>query len=158
MGRRASWVPQYEGIEGAIRMRNYSPKTLATYRLWMRKFQSFVRSKPADELDGEDAKAFLTDLAVRQGVAASTQNQAFNALLVSKQVENYRNRISGPLLDRIDIHFEAPAVEYKELSSEERAESSAAIRERVLRARKISKNASPGNRNVGPMPKCRTVS
>ena len=80
-GGRASWVPQYEGIEGAIRMRNYSPKTLASYRLWMRKFQSFVRSKPADELDGEDAKAFLTDLAIRQGVAASTQNQAFNALL-----------------------------------------------------------------------------
>jgi hypothetical protein len=59
VGRRASWVPQYEGIEGAIRMRNYSAKTLATYRLWMLKFQSFVRSKPADELDGEDAKAFL---------------------------------------------------------------------------------------------------
>ena len=36
MGGRASWVPQYEGIEGAIRMRNYSPKTLASYRLWMR--------------------------------------------------------------------------------------------------------------------------
>ena len=54
-----------------------------------------------------------------------------------KQVENYRNRISGPLLDRIDIHVEAPAVEYKELSSDERAESSEAIRERVLRARKL---------------------
>ncbi len=53
-----------------------------------------------------------------------------------KQVENYRNRISGPLLDRIDIHVEAPAVEYRELSSEERAESSSAIRERVLHARK----------------------
>jgi hypothetical protein len=62
VGGRASWVPQYEGIEGAIRMRNYSPKTLASYRLWMRKFQSFVRSKPVDELDGEDAKAFLTGL------------------------------------------------------------------------------------------------
>ena len=50
-----------------------------------------------------------------------------------KQVENYRNRISGPLLDRIDIHVEAPAVEYKELSSDEQAESSQAIRERVLK-------------------------
>lgn len=54
-----------------------------------------------------------------------------------KQVENYRNKISGPLLDRIDIHVEAPAVEYKELSSTERAEPSAAIRERVIAARKI---------------------
>jgi site-specific recombinase XerD len=62
-------------------MRHCSPKTLATYRLWMLKLQSFVRSKPAGELDGEDAKAFLMDLAVRQGVAASTRNHAFNALL-----------------------------------------------------------------------------
>ncbi|HEY5741121.1 MAG TPA: ATP-binding protein, partial [Terrimicrobiaceae bacterium] len=54
-----------------------------------------------------------------------------------KQVENYRNRISGPLLDRIDIHVEAPAVEYKELSSDEHAEASQAIRERVLEARNL---------------------
>jgi magnesium chelatase family protein len=54
-----------------------------------------------------------------------------------REVENYRNKISGPLLDRIDIHVEAPAVEYKELSSTERAEPSAAIRERVIAARKI---------------------
>jgi magnesium chelatase family protein len=54
-----------------------------------------------------------------------------------RQVENYRNRISGPLLDRIDIHVEAPAVEFKELSSDERAEPSAAIRERVVAAREV---------------------
>lgn len=56
-----------------------------------------------------------------------------------RQVESYRNRISGPLLDRIDIHVEAPAVEFKELSSNERAEPSAAIRERVLAAREIQR-------------------
>jgi magnesium chelatase family protein len=61
-----------------------------------------------------------------------------------KQVENYRNRISGPLLDRIDIHVEAPAVEYKELSSEERAQSSQAIRERVLAARKLQQDRFGG--------------
>jgi magnesium chelatase family protein len=52
-------------------------------------------------------------------------------------VEIYRNKISGPFLDRIDIHVETPAVEYKELSSIERSEPSAAIRERVIAARKI---------------------
>jgi len=51
------------------------------------------------------------------------------------QVERYRSRISGPLLDRIDIHVEAPAVQYRDLSSNEPAEPSAAIRERVIRAR-----------------------
>jgi magnesium chelatase family protein len=54
-----------------------------------------------------------------------------------KQVENYRNKISGPLLDRIDIHVEAPAVEFRELSSEEKAEPSTAIRERVVAARQV---------------------
>jgi len=47
----------------------------------VQKFQAFVRSKPAGEVDGEDTKRFLTDVAVKKGVAGSTQNQAFNALL-----------------------------------------------------------------------------
>jgi magnesium chelatase family protein len=63
-----------------------------------------------------------------------------------RQVENYRNRISGPLLDRIDIHVEAPAVEFKELSSNERAEPSAAIRERVVAAREIQAQRFKGTR------------
>jgi magnesium chelatase family protein len=52
-----------------------------------------------------------------------------------QQVEKYRERISGPLLDRIDLHVEAPAVAFDELRSTERAEPSAAIRERVVRVR-----------------------
>ena len=55
------------------------------------------------------------------------------------QIERYRNRISGPLLDRIDIHVEAPAVAFKELSGGGSGETSAAIRERVLRCREIQK-------------------
>ncbi len=51
------------------------------------------------------------------------------------QIERYRARISGPLLDRIDIHIDAPAVEYRDLSSNEAAEPSAAIRERIVVAR-----------------------
>jgi magnesium chelatase family protein len=53
------------------------------------------------------------------------------------QIHRYRSRISGPLLDRIDIHVEVPAVPYKDLLEEAHAESSAAIRERVTRAREI---------------------
>ena len=53
------------------------------------------------------------------------------------QVERYRQKISGPLLDRIDLHVEAPAVEYKDLSDNTPAESSATIRDRVVIAREI---------------------
>jgi magnesium chelatase family protein len=51
------------------------------------------------------------------------------------QVQRYRQRISGPLLDRIDLHIEVPAVEYKDISSTRAEEPSAAIRERVIAAR-----------------------
>ncbi len=53
------------------------------------------------------------------------------------QIERYLNRISGPLLDRIDIHCEIQAVPFAELSKMQPGESSAVIRERVIAARKI---------------------
>ena len=46
-----------------------------------RQIQAFVRSRPTDQLGSNEVRGFLTELAVRHGVAASTQNQAFNALL-----------------------------------------------------------------------------
>lgn len=64
------------------------------------------------------------------------------------QVERYRQKISGPLLDRIDIHVEAPAVEYKELSSRESAESSADILARVIAARERQTKRFVKNRST----------
>lgn len=55
------------------------------------------------------------------------------------QIERYRNRVSGPVLDRIDIHVEMTDVLFEELSSKQVGESSAAIRERVSKARQIQK-------------------
>ena len=52
-------------------------------------------------------------------------------------VQKYLNKISGPLLDRIDLHVEVTPVSYKKLSSKESGENSAAIRERVVGARNI---------------------
>ena len=52
-------------------------------------------------------------------------------------VQRYRDRISGPLLDRIDIHVEVPAVQYREMSSNVPGEASSAIRERVEKARGV---------------------
>lgn len=54
-------------------------------------------------------------------------------------VRRYLARVSGPLLDRIDLHVEVPAVRYKELSDRRAGEPSAAIRERVTRAREIQR-------------------
>jgi magnesium chelatase family protein len=53
------------------------------------------------------------------------------------QIQRYVSKISGPLLDRIDIHIDVPAVKVSELSAQEPAEGSAEIRNRVGRARTI---------------------
>ncbi|THD67675.1 ATP-binding protein [Robertkochia marina] len=53
------------------------------------------------------------------------------------EIQRYMNKISGPLLDRIDIHIEVNPVPFEELSKRERGESSEVIRERVCKARNI---------------------
>lgn len=55
------------------------------------------------------------------------------------QIQRYRSRISGPLLDRIDLHIEVPALSYKDLSSKEEGAGSKEILKRVLRAREIQR-------------------
>lgn len=55
------------------------------------------------------------------------------------QVENYMRRISGPLLDRIDMHVEVPSVEYEAMRRREKAESSAEVKQRVNAAREVQK-------------------
>lgn len=52
-------------------------------------------------------------------------------------VKRYLNRISGPLMDRIDLHIEVPAVKFDELTTKEKGENSATIRQRVIAARDI---------------------
>jgi magnesium chelatase family protein len=52
------------------------------------------------------------------------------------QIQRYVSKISGPLLDRMDIHIEVPAVKYKELRGESSAEDSATVRQRVVLARR----------------------
>ncbi len=55
------------------------------------------------------------------------------------QIHSYRSKISGPLLDRIDIHIEVPRIEYKDLTSDRVCETSTQIRERVNKARAIQR-------------------
>lgn len=76
-----------------------------------------------------------------------------------REIQNYLGRISGPLLDRIDLHIEVPQVKFREIAGEETGESSAQIRTRVMAARqrqqerfktkpKITCNARMGTREL----------
>jgi magnesium chelatase family protein len=73
-----------------------------------------------------------------------------------REIQNYLGRISGPLLDRIDLHVEVPQVKFREISSERTGEDSATIRERVVAARKrqqarfANKRAVTCNARMGP--------
>lgn len=65
-----------------------------------------------------------------------------------QQIRQYLGKISGPLLDRIDLHIEVPAVKYRDLTDGKPVEPSAEIRKRVEAARKIQENRFQGEKNV----------
>ena len=62
------------------------------------------------------------------------------------KIRSYRSRVSGPLLDRIDIHIDVPRVPYRELSSEDGGETSEGVRERVNRGREVQLERFKGKR------------
>jgi magnesium chelatase family protein len=53
-----------------------------------------------------------------------------------REIQNYLGRVSGPLLDRVDLHIEVPPVKFREITSERTGEMSSQIRDRVISARK----------------------
>jgi magnesium chelatase family protein len=63
-----------------------------------------------------------------------------------QQIRQYQARISGPLLDRIDIHIEVPSVRYKDLTGKSAGESSGAIKVRIERGRRIQNKRFAGER------------
>ena len=65
-----------------------------------------------------------------------------------REIQSYLGRISGPLLDRVDLHIEVPAVKFREMSAAQTGESSAHIRERVIAARKLQHDRLAGKPKV----------
>src|SRR2546425_10413589 len=76
----------------AIRLRHYSPRTEEAYVGWIRRFVIFHNKRHPTEMGDAEVRQFLTHLAERRNVSASTQNQALNALVFL-----YRHVIQSPL-------------------------------------------------------------
>jgi hypothetical protein len=68
-------------VREVLRLKHYSLRTEETYVGWIKRFIFFHQKRHPREMGESEIVAFLSDLAVRQHVSASTQNQAFNALL-----------------------------------------------------------------------------
>jgi hypothetical protein len=64
------------------------------------------------------------------------------------QIQRYMAKISGPLLDRIDLHIEVPAVKYEELTSRESGERSETIRRRVVASRDLQSKRFRGKKEI----------
>jgi len=75
------WDAAIAELAAEIKTRHYSRKTLKTYAYWSRQFQRFLKNKPPKSLSSKEVKEYLTYLVVQGCASASTQNQAFNALL-----------------------------------------------------------------------------
>ena len=86
-------------VSDVARLRHLSLRTEETYRSWIKRFILFHNKRHPQELDGEAVRAFLTHLAVKDRVAASTQTQAFNALLFL-----YRNvlKMKAPNIEGVE--------------------------------------------------------
>ncbi|MCL5236382.1 MAG: integron integrase [Nitrospirae bacterium] len=93
-----AWDKVVSDLSDEIKTRHYSRKTLKAYGDWIRKFQGFLHDKLPGELSETDVKEYLTYLAVNCKVSASTQNQAFNALLFL-----YRHILKKDFGDHKDI-------------------------------------------------------
>ena len=76
-----SWVFVFDTLKAEIKIRHYTPKTLKAYKWWISNFQTYTKSKDYQLLSQQDVIDFLSFLAVEKKVSASSQNQAFNALL-----------------------------------------------------------------------------
>ncbi len=91
------WKKAHFELLAEIKIRHYSPKTLKSYSMWVRKFQFFTKNKMPWTLSPTDVKEFLRFLAIKRNVSASSQNQAFNALLFF-----YRHAIKRDFGDQKD--------------------------------------------------------
>lgn len=77
----SGWPVVLRRLKEEIRRRNYSEKTFQAYATWIGRFANHSGTRSPDDVGIDHVKCFLSHLAVKQRVAATTQNQAFNALL-----------------------------------------------------------------------------
>lgn len=96
------WRAFGKEMRRVLRLRQRSQRTEQTYMQWLRRFYRFLKGKPPTQLDGQDVVNFLSYLATDRNVAASTQNQAFSAILfafrhiLNKDIENLGNTVRAP--------------------------------------------------------------
>ncbi|MDY6906256.1 MAG: integron integrase [Thermodesulfobacteriota bacterium] len=105
----STWTEAKEIFLNRMRLRHYAYNTEKSYREWIRRFLMHTRVESPQAVLPEHARRFLTYLAVERKVTASTQNQAFNALLffyrevLGQELGDFRNTIRAKRSTRIPV-------------------------------------------------------
>jgi integrase len=90
-------------VRDAVQLKHYSPKTEESYVHWIKRYVLLHNKRHPNEMGEKEIETFLTHLATTKRVAASTQNQAFSALLfLYEVVDLYRNVLKKDLPHSID--------------------------------------------------------
>ena len=80
-GRRADWASLEKAVRAALGVEHYALKTERTYTQWIRRFVNYHHGKRPSDMGAAEIHQFLSHLAIKEQVAASTQNQALNAIV-----------------------------------------------------------------------------
>jgi integron integrase len=110
------WKSVVNDMKKMLRLKHLSFRTEQTYLGWMRRFYLFLNGRPPNALDSTHVKDFMTHLAVERRVAASTQNQAFNAILflfrhvLDKPIDNIGEAIRAKRKRRFPVVLTKPEI------------------------------------------------
>ncbi|MDY6863877.1 MAG: integron integrase [Thermodesulfobacteriota bacterium] len=106
-----TWKEVFSKLINEIQFQHLAYSTEKTYRSWIRRFIEFCNNTPPEKIESSHVKKFLVYLAVEKKISASTQNQAFNALLflfrngLEKEFDISDNVIRAKKSDRIPVVF-----------------------------------------------------
>jgi integron integrase len=109
IGKDAQWKAAAEDMRKMLRLMHRSHRTEKTYLGWVRRFYRFLDGQSPHRLDSSHVKDFMTHLAVEQKVSASTQNQAFNAILflfrhtLDKDIEGIGDAVRAKRTRRLPV-------------------------------------------------------
>jgi len=110
------WKSVVDDMKKMLRLKHLSFRTEQTYLGWIRRFYRFLNGQPPNTLDSTHVKDFMTHLAVEKRVAASTQNQAFNAILflfrhvLDKSIDNIGEAIRAKKKRRMPVVLTKPEI------------------------------------------------
>ena len=117
LGTDAQWRAVADDMRNMLRLKHRSLHTARVYLGWVRQFYQYLKGKSPTKLESRDVKNFMTFLAVERKVSASTQNQAFNAILflfrhtLEKNIDEIADAVRAKRKNRLPVVLSRSEIE-----------------------------------------------